>query len=92
MREARARHNEGRLALKKRDLEQEHVFTASLTYYDILKPSCVNAAVRYEDRVAQRKEELTSLQNALNSLSGADIAYASSSSLRAWRKPTPCRK
>merc|ERR1719450_906894 len=71
---------------KKQDLEQEHVsttedllytqkeLTASLAYYDKLKPSCINADVSYEDRVAQRKEELASLQNALKILSGEDIA------------------
>jgi len=71
---------------KKQDLEQEHVsttedllytkkeLTASLAYYDKLKPSCINAAVSYEDRVAQRQEELASLQNALKILSGEDIA------------------
>ena len=72
---------------KKQDLEQEHVsttedllytkkeLTASLAYYDKLKPSCINADVSYEDRVAQRKEELESLQNALKILSGEDIAF-----------------
>jgi prefoldin subunit 5 len=71
---------------KKQDLEQEHVsttedllytkkeLTASLAYYDKLKPSCINAAVSYEDRVAQRQEELASLQNALKILSVEDIA------------------
>jgi len=49
--------------------------TASLAYYDKLKPSCINADVSYEDRVAQRKEELESLQNALKILSGEDIAF-----------------
>jgi len=71
---------------KKQDLEQEHVsttedllytqkeLTASLAYYDKLKPSCINADVSYEDRVKQRQEELASLQNALKILSGEDIA------------------
>merc|ERR1719450_888877 len=71
---------------KEEDLEQEHVsttedllytkkeLTASLAYYDKLKPSCINADVSYEDRVAQREEELESLQNALKILSGEDIA------------------
>merc|ERR1719440_2537387 len=74
------------LTFKQQDLEQEHVsttedllytkkeLTASLAYYDKLKPSCINADVSYEDRVAQRKEELESLQNALKILSGEDIA------------------
>jgi len=74
------------LTFKQQDLEQEHVsttedllytkkeLTASLAYYDKLKPSCINADVSYEDRVAQRKEELESLQNALKILNGEDIA------------------
>merc|ERR1719456_1370770 len=74
------------MTFKKQDLEQEHVsttedllytkkeLTASLAYYDRLKPSCINADVSYHDRVEQRKEELASLQNALKILSGEDIA------------------
>ena len=40
--------------------------TASLFDYDMLKPSCINDAVSYEDRVAQHKEELAFPQKALN--------------------------
>ena len=36
--------------------------------------SCVDAGVSYEDRVARRKEEIESLQEALKILSGDDIA------------------
>merc|ERR1719261_917667 len=35
---------------------------AALAYYEKLKPSCVDAGVSYEDRVARRKEEIESLQ------------------------------
>jgi len=47
---------------------------AALGYFDKLKPSCVEAGVSYEDRVARRKEEIESLQQALKILNGEDIA------------------
>jgi chromosome segregation ATPase len=47
---------------------------AALKYYDKLKPSCVNAGVSYEDRVARRKEEIESLQEALKILNGEDLS------------------
>jgi len=47
---------------------------AALAYYEKLKPSCVDIGVSYDDRVAQRKEEIQSLQEALKILSGEDIA------------------
>jgi hypothetical protein len=46
---------------------------AALRYYDKLKPSCVDTGVSYEDRVARRKEEIQSLQEALKILNGDDI-------------------
>jgi len=47
---------------------------AALDYFDKLKPSCVDAGVSYEDRVARRKEEIASLQQALEILDGKEIA------------------
>merc|ERR1719197_2373048 len=47
---------------------------AALAYFDKLKPSCVDAGVSYEERVARRKEEIQSLQEALGILNGKDIA------------------
>merc|ERR1719506_2877659 len=47
---------------------------AALAYYEKLKPSCIDADVSYEDRVARRKEEIESLQEALKILNGEDIA------------------
>eukprot|EP00397_Hematodinium_sp_SG-2012_P028310 GEMP01029797.1.p1 GENE.GEMP01029797.1~~GEMP01029797.1.p1 ORF type:complete len:666 (+),score=251.74 GEMP01029797.1:53-2050(+) len=59
----------------KKDLAGSHEeLNAALSYYDKLKPSCVNAGVSYEDRVARRKEEIQSLKEALRILSGEDIA------------------
>jgi len=47
---------------------------AALAYFDKLKPSCVDAGVSYDDRVARRKEEIESLQEALRILNGEDLA------------------
>merc|ERR1712193_66130 len=46
---------------------------AALAYYEKLKPSCVDAGESYEDRVARRKEEIESLQEALRILNGEDV-------------------
>ena len=47
--------------------------TASLEYFDKLKPSCIEVGVSYDERVARRKEEIASLQEALKILGGEDI-------------------
>eukprot|EP00421_Protoceratium_reticulatum_P019283 CAMPEP_0168376850 /NCGR_PEP_ID=MMETSP0228-20121227/10528_1 /TAXON_ID=133427 /ORGANISM="Protoceratium reticulatum, Strain CCCM 535 (=CCMP 1889)" /LENGTH=685 /DNA_ID=CAMNT_0008389839 /DNA_START=55 /DNA_END=2112 /DNA_ORIENTATION=- len=47
---------------------------AALAYFDKLKPSCVDAGVSYDDRIARRKEEIESLQEALRILNGEDTA------------------
>merc|ERR1712228_198970 len=63
------------LTVKKSDLEgTQKELDAALAYFDKLKPSCVDAGVSYEDRVARRKEEIESLQEALRILNGEDIA------------------
>merc|ERR1712129_436821 len=63
------------LTEKNRDLEgTQKELDAALAYFDKLKPSCVDASVSYEDRVARRKEEIESLQEALKILNGEDIA------------------
>merc|ERR1719218_272242 len=46
---------------------------AALAYYDKLKPSCVDAGVNYEERVARREAEIQSLKEALSILSGDGI-------------------
>jgi len=48
---------------------------AALAYFDKLKPSCVDAGVSFEERVARRKEEIESLQSALQVLNGKDISF-----------------
>jgi len=63
------------LTVKTEDLEgTQKELDAALAYFDKLKPSCVDAGVSYEDRVARRKEEIESLQEALRILNGEDIA------------------
>merc|ERR1712160_50596 len=63
------------LTLKKEDLEgTQKELDAALAYFDKLKPSCVDAGVSYEDRVARRKEEIESLKEALKILNGEDLA------------------
>jgi len=62
------------LTTKNSDLEgTQKELDAALAYFDKLKPSCVDAGVSYEDRVARRKEEIESLQEALRILNGEDI-------------------
>merc|ERR1712066_521294 len=62
------------LTLKREDLEgTQKELDAALAYFDKLKPSCVDAGVSYEDRVSRRKEEIESLQEALEILNGKSI-------------------
>merc|ERR1719210_191017 len=62
------------LTTKNDDLEgTQKELDAALAYFDKLKPSCVDAGVSYEDRVARRKEEIESLQEALRILNGEDL-------------------
>jgi hypothetical protein len=46
---------------------------AALEYFDKLKPQCIDSGLSYEERVAKRKAEIVSLQEALKVLSGEDI-------------------
>jgi len=72
---AKRQDEEQALTTKKGDLEgTQKELDAALAYFDKLKPSCVDAGVSYEDRVARRKEEIESLQEALRILNGEDIA------------------
>jgi len=66
---------ESALTEKKMDLEgTQKELEAALAYYEKLKPACVDSGISYEDRVARRKEEIESLQEALRILNGDDIA------------------
>jgi cell division septum initiation protein DivIVA len=72
---AKKQDQEQALTVTKEDLEgTQKELDAALAYFDKLKPSCVDSGVSYEDRVARRKEEIESLQEALKILNGEDIA------------------
>jgi len=72
---SKKQNQEQALTTKKGDLEAtQKELDAALSYYDKLKPSCIDAGVSYEDRVARRKEEIESLQQALRILNGEDLA------------------
>jgi hypothetical protein len=45
----------------------------AIAYYEKLKPSCVDSGITYEDRVKKREEEIQSLQEALQILTGQDL-------------------
>merc|ERR1719277_2062134 len=60
---AKKQDEEQALTTKRGDLEgTQKELDAALAYFDKLKPSCVDAGVSYDDRVARRKEEIESLQ------------------------------
>lgn len=42
-------------------------------YYEKLKPMCVDSGITYEERVKLREQEMQSLQEALEILTGADV-------------------
>merc|ERR1719473_1291544 len=61
---------ESALSEAKKDLAATHEeLAAAMDYFEKLKPSCVDSGISYEDRVAQRKKEIESLQEALKILS-----------------------
>jgi len=64
-------NKEAELESAKTDLRNTQAeLDAALAYYEKLKPSCVDAGVSYEDRVARRQQEIESLQEALRILNG----------------------
>merc|ERR1712156_144661 len=72
---AKKQDEEQALTVKKSDLEgTQKELDAALAYFDKLKPSCVEAGVSYEDRVARREAEIQSLKEALRILNGEDLA------------------
>jgi len=72
---AKKQNDEQSLEEKKSDLSgTQNELTAALEYYEKLKPQCIDSGISYEDRVARRKEEIASLQQALQILNGEDVA------------------
>jgi hypothetical protein len=62
---------ESELADAGKDLKgTQEELDAALAYFEKLKPSCVDAGQSYEERVAQRKAEIESLQDAFKILNG----------------------
>merc|ERR1719263_585902 len=74
-------HQEGALQQTKHDLEgTQKELDAAMKTYEKLKPTCVSGgAESFEDRTAQRKEEIESLQEALRILNGEDIVFVQES-------------
>jgi cell division septum initiation protein DivIVA len=71
---AKVKNEKQALVVKKQDLEgTQKELNAALLYFDKLKPSCIDAGVTYDQRVARREEEIESLQTALRILNGEDI-------------------
>merc|ERR1719159_1490466 len=63
---------EEKLTELNKDLETTQAeLDAALDYYEKLKPDCIDQGESYEDKVARRKEEIVSLQEALKILSGS---------------------
>jgi len=46
------------------------------TYYEKLKPTCVDSGITYEERVKRREAEMQSLQEALKILAGTEVDVA----------------
>jgi len=46
----------------------------AVAYFEKLKPTCVDSGITYEERVKRREAEMQSLQEALNILTGSQLA------------------
>jgi chromosome segregation ATPase len=65
---------ESALQAAKRELSAtQEELDAAMAYYDKLKPQCVDSGITYEERVKRREEEIQSLKDALQILSGESI-------------------
>jgi hypothetical protein len=65
---------EGALARTKKDLKGvSEELAAAETYYEKLKPQCIDPGESYEERVARRKAEIEGLKEALKILNGESV-------------------
>jgi hypothetical protein len=55
-------------------LSEDKELDTAIDYFEKLKPSCLDAGMSFEERVARRQEEIQSLQEALKILNGEDLA------------------
>jgi hypothetical protein len=71
---SKKQNQEQALQETKTDLEgTQKELDASMEYWEKLKPSCIDATESYDDRVARRKEEIASLQEAVKILDGEAV-------------------
>merc|ERR1719253_75173 len=72
----------GELLDAKKDLKHtQEELDSALAYFEKLRPSCVDSDLSYEERVKRREEEIKSLKEALEILSGQDVPLDESSQL-----------
>jgi len=66
--------------------------SAANNYYEKLRPSCLNTGLGYEEKIARRKEEITSLKEALQILGGESgtALYSSGTSVARHAEVEPC--
>jgi len=72
--EALKQDQEQALTEKKADLAgTQKELDSAMKYFEKLKPQCISTGESYEEKVARRKEEIESLQEALKILNGEDL-------------------
>eukprot|EP00746_Dinoflagellata_sp_MGD_P161180 gnl/MRDRNA2_/MRDRNA2_88229_c0_seq1.p1 gnl/MRDRNA2_/MRDRNA2_88229_c0~~gnl/MRDRNA2_/MRDRNA2_88229_c0_seq1.p1 ORF type:complete len:689 (-),score=206.35 gnl/MRDRNA2_/MRDRNA2_88229_c0_seq1:46-1953(-) len=60
-------------AAKREYTTTQEELDAAMAYYEKLKPQCVDSGITYEERVKRREQEIQSLKEALQILSGESI-------------------